>query len=442
MRITIMGTGYVGLVTGACFADLGHQVTCIDINKKKIAKLKKSTVPFFEPGLSEIIARNVKESRLSFTSSNKSISNSEILFLCIDTPRGKSGKPDLTNLNHAIDTVKLNIAAPIIIVTKSTVPLGTNKKILNQLSLIAKSKDFKIDICSNPEFLKEGSAVNDFMRPERIILGAESKNSFKTLRALYKPLNRKSNKIIEMSIESAELTKYAANAFLATKISFVNQIARLSEASGANIHEIRHGIGADSRIGKDFLYAGLGYGGSCFPKDIKALIGMEEDSSIDSSLFSAVEKINNNQVPLFLKKIKNYYKKVSLKNKNFLIWGLSFKPNTDDTRDSVAINLIKEISKLANTVYIFDPMVKILPQDLKQAKNIVHINTQYEKINKCNALIICTEWKQFWDPDLQQLGMLQDRIIFDGRNILDAKLLNKNGFDYFGIGTKNIARDV
>ena len=434
MKITIMGSGYVGLVTGACFADLGHKVTCIDTNKNKIAKLKKSTVPFFEPGLKEIVARNLKESRLSFTSSNKSISNSEILFLCMDTPRGKSGKPDLTNLNHAIDTIKLNITAPIIIVTKSTVPLGTNKKILNQLSLVAKKKDFKIDICSNPEFLKEGSAVNDFMRPERIILGAESVNSFNTLRALYKPLNRKSNKIIEMSLESAELTKYAANAFLATKISFINQIAGLAESTGANIHEVRQGIGTDSRIGKDFLYAGLGYGGSCFPKDIKALIKMQEDFDIDATLLRAVEQINLNQVSIFLQKIKDFYT-TELQTKTLIVWGLSFKPNTDDVRDSVAVSCVKRLSKLVKKIYVYDPIVQNLPKELVNIKNISSLKSQYSKISQCNALIICTEWKQFWDPDIASLMKLKDSVIFDGRNILDADLLSDNGLKYIGIGT-------
>lgn len=434
MKITIMGSGYVGLVTGACFADLGNQVTCIDINKNKIAKLKKSKVPFFEPGLNEIIARNLKEARLSFTSSNKSISNSEILFLCIDTPKGKSGKPDLTNLNHAIDTIKLNISASILIVTKSTVPLGTNKKILHKLSPVAKNKDFKIDVCSNPEFLKEGSAVNDFMRPERIILGADSVNSFNTLRTLYKPLNRKSNKIIEMSLESAELTKYAANAFLATKISFINQIAGIAEATGANIHEVRQGIGTDSRIGKDFLYAGLGYGGSCFPKDIQALIKMQEDFGINSTLLHAVEQINLNQVSIFLQKIKDFYK-TELKTKTLVVWGLSFKPNTDDVRDSVAVSCIKLLSKLVENIYVYDPIVRKLPKELSNIKNISSLKSQYSKISECNALIICTEWKQFWEPDIASIMKLKDGVIFDGRNILDANLLSDNGLKYIGIGT-------
>ena len=432
-----MGTGYVGLVTGACFADLGNKVTCIDIDKKKIAELSQLKVPFFEPGLSEIITRNYREARLSFSCSVDSIADSEIIFLCIDTPSGTAGKPDLKNFNQAINTIGMNLCGSTILVTKSTVPLGTNARVLKILRKAIQDKDAEVEICSNPEFLKEGNSVNDFMRPERIIIGCESSNVSRVMESLYKPLNRKSNKIIEMSLESAELTKYAANAFLATKISFINQIAALAEVTGANIHEVRQGIGTDSRIGKDFLYAGLGYGGSCFPKDVKALIKMQEDFGIDSSLLHAVEEINLNQVSMFLQKIKIFYT-TELQTKTLVVWGLSFKPNTDDVRDSVAVNYIKQLSKLVKRVYVYDPMVKKLPKELAHIKNIFSLKAQYSKINQCNALIICTEWKQFWEPDITVLRELKDKVIFDGRNILDANLLSDNGFKYIGIGTSAI----
>jgi len=429
-----MGTGYVGLVTGACFADLGNKVTCVDIDKKRIARLSRLEVPFFESGLSEIITRNHREARLCFSSGIDTIADSEIIFLCIDTPRGASGKPDLKNFNQAIKTIGMNLRGSTILVIKSTVPLGTNTRVLKILRKAIKDNDTKVEICSNPEFLKEGNAVHDFMRPERIIIGCNSSSVSRVMESLYKPLNRKSNKIIKMSLESAELTKYAANAFLATKISFINQIASLAEATGANIHEVRQGIGTDSRIGKDFLYAGLGYGGSCFPKDVKALIKMQEEIGIDSSLLHAVEQINLNQVSMFLQKIKNFYT-TDLQSKTIVVWGLSFKPNTDDVRDSVAVSYIKHLSKLVKKVYVFDPMVKKLPKELAHIQNIFSLKSQYSKINQCNSLIICTEWKQFWEPDITLLKKLKDRVIFDGRNILDGSLLSYHGLKYFGIGT-------
>lgn len=435
MNITILGTGYVGLVSGACFAELGNNVSCIDTNQSKIKSLKKSIMPYYEAGLKEIISRNLKNSRLSFSSSYKKISSSELIFLCIDTPMSSSGKPDLANLNKAINTLGANLKSSVTLVMKSTVPLGTNRKIYRKLKkvLARNQRDIEIRICSNPEFLKEGSAVHDFLRPERIVIGADSLKTFKLMRSLYKPLNRKSNKIIEMSIESAELTKYASNAFLASKISFMNQIAKIAEGSHANIHEIRRGMGSDSRIGKGFLYAGLGYGGSCFPKDIRALIETEKQLNLDSSFFAAVEKINNFQFKELEQKIHRFYKS-KLKNKTFMLWGLSFKPNTNDIRNSVAIKLVKSISKKVKKIYTFDPMVRKLPIELSQFKNIFSVDNQYKKIDECDALIICTEWKEFWDPDINLISKLNDKLIFDGRNILDEQFLESQEIKYYGIG--------
>jgi UDPglucose 6-dehydrogenase len=435
MNIAILGTGYVGLVTGACLADLGNNVLCIDSNTTKINGLKKSRMPFYEAGLEEIVSRNLKSSRLSFSSSYKNISSCELIFFCIDTPRGRNGKPDLSNLNQAIDTLALNLNISTTVVMKSTVPIGTNKKVIEKFkkSFTKYKKDIEISICSNPEFLKEGSAVTDFLRPERIVVGAESLKTFKLMRHLYKPLNRKANKIIEMSLESAELTKYASNAFLATKISFINQIAKLAEVSNANIHEIRRGIGSDSRIGKDFLYAGLGFGGSCFPKDISALIETEKQFGLDSSFFREVKKINHSMVKNLETKITKFYKS-SLKTKTILIWGLSFKPNTDDVRNSVAIKFVNSISRKVKKVYVYDPMVRNLPNDLMKNSNVVALDNQYQKISECHSLVICTEWKEFWDPDIEIISSLRDRVIFDGRNILDYEHIENQGIKYYGIG--------
>jgi|TARA_B110000003_G_C16593018_1_gene512573 UDPglucose 6-dehydrogenase len=433
MNITIIGTGYVGLVSGACFADLGNKVTCIDTDKKKISNIQKLKIPFYEPGLEEIISRNLKNSRLNLSTSYKNISSSDLIFICIDTPRALNGKPDLTNLNSSISSIMENLNKSTTIVMKSTVPIGTNKKISKKLLQKFTPQGISISICSNPEFLKEGSAVNDFFRPDRIVIGADCNKAFNLLQTVYKPLCRKSKKIIRMKVESAELTKYASNAFLASKISFINGIALLAEEVGADIHEIRHGMGSDARIGKDFLYAGIGYGGSCFPKDVKALIHTKKKFNIDSSLLSAVEKINKNQTKFFSNKLTKVYKN-DLKEKNLLIWGLSFKPNTDDTRDSVAIEIIEMLSTKANRIFVYDPIVKNIPKKLLIHKNISFVKNQYSNISSSHALVILTEWKQFWDPDLEQLKKLLDMQVFDGRNILSSKNLIKNGFTYHGVG--------
>ena len=436
MNIAIIGTGYVGLVTGACLADLGNNVVCIDSNIEKINNIKKSVMPFYEPGLKEIVSRNLKNSRLSFVSKYNYISSSELIFLCLDTPTGKSGKADLTNLYQALESLSKYLCKSATIVMKSTVPLGTNRKVIDKLTktLVKNQKDIQISICSNPEFLKEGSAINDFLRPERIVIGADSSKTFELMHRLYKPLNRKTNKIIEMTIESAELTKYASNTFLATKISFINQIAKIAELSNANIHEIRRGMGSDSRIGKDFLYAGLGYGGSCFPKDIKALIETEKNLNLDSSFFREVNNINDSMIKNLEEKIKKFYKGSSLRDKTIMIWGISFKPNTDDVRDSVAIKFAKTISKKVKKIYMYDPMVKSLPKALAETSNIFFSNNQYSNIKECDALVICTEWKEFWDPDIKIISDLKDNVIFDGRNILDAVSLEISGIKYYGIG--------
>ena len=435
MNITIIGTGYVGLVSGACFAELGNKVTCLDINSKIISQLKKSKVSFFEPDLEKLVQKNTKKKKLIFTTSYDEGCKNDIFFICVDTPDDGSGSPDLKSLDSVLTMLKKKIQRDAILVLKSTLPIGTNRSISDSMSKYFLPKNINIDVCSNPEFLKEGSAVKDFMNPDRIILGTPTQSSKILLTKLYAPLKRKSNQLFHMSIESAELTKYASNAFLATKISFMNEIALISEKSGANIHQVREGMGADKRIGSDFLNAGLGFGGSCFPKDLKALITFEKKNKIKDGIIENALKINQNQVKLFAKKIRSKFRS-SLNDKSFVVWGLAFKPNTDDTRDSVAIELIKLIAPQVKRLYVYDPKVRkdSLRSELKKYGNIQFLTSQYENFHLANGLIICTEWDDFKDPSIDELAKLQDRMIFDGRNILDSKAIKENNFSYLGIG--------
>ena len=433
MKICIIGSGYVGLVTGACLAEIGHSVTCLDISKPRIKALKRGIIPIFEPALEHLIHKNQESKNIAFTNSYENISDQNIFFICVDTPNGPNNKPNLKNLFSVCDSLAEVISCDAILVLKSTVPLGTNSEIRSKISKKI-NKDFKVDIVSNPEFLREGSAVNDFLKPERIIIGSDSEYAKNTLTALYKPLCRKADKIIFMSSESAELTKYSANAFLATKISFMNEIAEIAEITGADMHEIRQGIGTDSRIGKDFLYAGLGYGGSCFPKDLVALTHFQKVNNIQSLLIQATQDRNFKNISSFIKKIISsiqVQKKVSV-----MVWGAAFKPDTDDIRESLAIKVIEGISKKFNTVYVYDPEAeKNAKATLLGKNNIVFVKKKYTHLSKCDALVICTEWKEFWNPDFRKLKSLKQGIIFDGRNILNRSEVESHNLTYEGIGT-------
>ena len=435
MNVSIIGTGYVGLVTAACLSDMGHHVTCIDIDKKKINTLKKAAIPFYEPGLKEIVKRNYTSGNLKFSSSYKqACSESEIFFICVDTPDRGDGKPNLSNLNKVIDSLAKEIKSDAVIVTKSTVPLGTNSYIDKAIKEKIKRKNISIDICSNPEFLKEGSAVLDFMRPDRIIIGTESDSVKSIMTTLYERLNRQSNKLIFMSIASAELSKYAANSFLATKISFVNELSHIAEETGANMHEIRHGMGSDSRIGNQFLYAGLGYGGSCFPKDVAALLSAQKDFGLKQGMLKETIRINNDQLDFFIKKIKKQFGK-ELSKKTITVWGLSFKPDTDDLREAVALKLVTKLSPNVKKLNLYDPICnKLASVELKNIKNIQFFDNKYDAFKNSHALIICTEWKEFWNVDYDKLRLLKDRLIFDGRNFLDKEKLNGEGLKYIGVG--------
>ena len=433
MNITIIGTGYVGLVTGACLASTGNNVTCLDIDEDRVFNLAKGHIPFYEPELSDIVLECVKKGTLKFTSSYAKASMNNIYFLCVGTPQKDDGSADLTSLQSVLSSLSDNIKEESYIFTKSTVPVGTNKEIQNFFDEEPKV-DPKVFVASNPEFLREGSAVKDFMRPDRVIVGTQNPKMISIATDLYKPFSRASNKMIFMKMESAELTKYASNAFLATKISYMNEIANFSEQVGADIHEVRMGMGTDPRIGKDFLYSGIGYGGSCFPKDINALINSHEKLGMYPEILTKVRHVNEKQLDVFYNKINNNL--VDLSKKNLLIWGASFKPNTDDIRDSMAIKLIKRLSNESNAIYLYDPMaIENAQKELSEYKNIFYIFDKFSKIEDCHALIIATEWKEFWNPNFLNLTKLKDSYIFDGRNILNKSQVEEFKLNYIGVGT-------
>ena len=432
MKISIIGTGYVGLVSGACVADLGHSVISLDKDKTKIRSLSQGKSSIYEPGLDEILKKNIQNKRLSFTTSYKIACQADLLILCIDTPAKKNGEPNLRNLKLSLKSISTELKKDIFIVTKSTVPIGTNQYIKN---FFENSTRFKVNIISNPEFLREGCAVQDFFSPSRIVIGCGSKASRKIMKKLYAPLKLPNQKFIYMKVQSAELTKYAANSFLATKISFINKISQIAEHANADIHEIKTGIGSDSRIGNEFLNAGLGYGGSCFPKDIKALINIEKKFKIDHSLFSVVEEINNQQFSIFYKKIIDAIGIQSLKYSSFVIWGLSFKPNTNDVRDSIALRLIHRLADQVKHLYLYDPeAIRESFFHLNQYSNITYCKNAYEHMQSANALILCTEWHEFQNPEIKKLNSLKDKKIFDGRNFLNKEVIVKAGIEYFGLG--------
>ncbi len=431
MNITVIGSGYVGLVCGSCLADLGHKVTCVDTNSSKIKSLRKGKLSIYEPGLEKLIRKGLSKKNLLFTTSYKKGCKNQILFLCLDTPSLKNGAVDLSNLYSAIHSIKDHLTSDCLIVNKSTVPLGTAKKIKKQF---LKSVKFNVEVCSNPEFLREGQAIKDFMDPERIIIGVDSDLIKRTMQKIYCSINKKHNKKIFMSVESAELTKYAANGFLASKISFMNEISILAENYGGNMNEIREGLGSDSRIGPSFLNAGLGFGGSCFPKDLKAIIYEQKKLHLPHGIVASALEINKRQLNLFYKKILNFYQG-NIREKDFFIWGLAFKPNTDDIRESVSIKLIKKLSPKVNSLTLYDSLaMHNAKKALKGIPNINFSNQKYSNFNQIHGLIICTEDKEFFNPRISELKKLQDAVIFDGRNILERSILEKNNFHYEGIG--------
>ena len=431
MKIAVIGTGYVGLVTGTCFAETGNEVTCIDIDQKKIDKLSGGEITIYEPGLEKIFLRNLKEQRLHFTSDLKAgIKDAKILFLALPTPPGEDGSADLKYVLGVAKELGNIIGDYVVVVDKSTVPVGTAEKVHKA---IAENSKVEFDVVSNPEFLREGVAVEDFMKPDRVVIGTNSERSKKLMNELYAPFVRSGNPLIYMDVRSAELTKYAANSFLATKISFMNEIAQLCERMGADVDMVRLGVGSDARIGKRFLFPGIGYGGSCFPKDVQALVNSSAEVGYDFQILNAVMDVNEKQKLHLMPKINKYFKG-DLAGKHFAFWGLAFKPNTDDIREAPALDMIEALLAAGATVTAFDPEampnVKALLGD-----KINFAENQYDALEGADALIIATEWNEFRTPDfLKMVKGLKQKAIFDGRNLFEVNSVNELGFHYESIG--------
>ena len=429
MKITIAGTGYVGLVTGVCLSDLGNDVICVDIDEKKINNLKKSICPIYEPGLEELLSKNIKEKRLSFTVSiREGVEESDIIFIAVGTPTEKNGEADMSAVWEVAKNIGLYMNDYKIVINKSTVPVGSGDQV-NQIIRKNLKKNLKYDVVSNPEFLREGSAISDFINPERIIIGSDHQAPARIIRRLYEPL---SAPIIITDLKSAEIIKYASNAFLATKISFINEIANFSRLVDANINDIAYGMGLDSRIGSKFLKAGIGYGGSCFPKDTVALVSTGKKFNYDFKIIHSTVEINNKQKMIFIDMIKNYYKN-DLDNKTFAVWGLAFKPNTDDMREAPSIDIINALLKYNVLIKAFDPVAR--EEALKVLPDINFADTPYETVENCDALIILTEWNEFRQIDISKLkSLLKHPVIFDGRNIYDPEIMKENKINYISIG--------
>tara|TARA_B110000046_G_scaffold86026_1_gene94084 strand:- start:5422 stop:6720 length:1299 start_codon:yes stop_codon:yes gene_type:complete len=431
MKIAVVGTGYVGLVTGTCLAETGNTVICIDIDEKKVNKMKNGQIPIYEPGLEVLFKRNIEQKRLSFTTNLKeAVNQAKIIFLALPTPPGEDGSADLSYILGVAEDLGKIITEYKVVIDKSTVPVGTAEKVN---AAISKNTNLDFDVVSNPEFLREGFAVEDFMKPDRVVIGTSSKKSQKVMDELYKPYVRQGNPIIFMDEKSAELTKYAANSFLATKISFMNEIANLCELVGADVDQVRTGIGSDTRIGKRFLFPGIGYGGSCFPKDVQALVKSAKEVGYTFSILDSVMEVNQKQKTVMVPKIKNYFKG-DLKGKKIALWGLAFKPNTDDIREAPALYNIDELTKLGAEIVAYDPeamdnVKALIGEKIKYASN------QYDAVKNADALLIATEWSVFRNPDFEKISeLMNDNVIFDGRNLFEVSHMNEVGFTYFSIG--------
>jgi UDPglucose 6-dehydrogenase len=432
MRIAVVGTGYVGLVTGTCFAETGNKVTCVDIDKAKVDKLSAGQITIYEPGLEKIFLRNIKEERLKFsTDLEEAIVDAQIIFLALPTPPGADGSADLKYVLGVAEHLGKILKDYKVIVNKSTVPVGTADKVK---AAIAKNYQGEFDVVSNPEFLREGVAVDDFMKPDRVVVGTKSDRAKKLMSELYAPFVRQGNPVIFMDERSSELTKYAANSFLATKISFMNEIAQLCERMGADVDMVRRGIGSDDRIGKRFLFPGIGYGGSCFPKDVQALIMSSDEVNYEFEILKAVEKVNANQKLHLVDKVKKYYNN-NLQGKHFALWGLAFKPNTDDIREAPALSIIDALTNAGATITSFDPEAMPNVQE-KIGDKIKYASNQYQALEGADALIIATEWSEFRTPDFERMEQLManKKIIFDGRNLFDVSKMNELGYHYESIG--------
>tara|TARA_B100002052_G_scaffold92650_1_gene85328 strand:- start:17034 stop:18359 length:1326 start_codon:yes stop_codon:yes gene_type:complete len=441
MNITVIGSGYVGLVSGTCFAEMGNRVTCVDTDLAKIDKLNQGIIPIFEPGLEAIVLKNVKNKNLSFTTKLiDALQNSEIAFIAVGTPMGEDGSADLQYVLAVAKSIGKSMQKRLIVVDKSTVPIGTADKVraIIQKELDIRQSDLKFDIVSNPEFLKEGAAVSDFMKPDRVVIGTDSDYANEKMKQLYHPFCMSRDRFISMDIRSAEMTKYAANAMLATKISFMNEIANICETVGADVNQVRLGIGSDQRIGYSFIYPGAGYGGSCFPKDVKALKKFAKENGYNAQLIGAVEEVNNAQKLVINQKVVNRFGE-DLTGFTFGIWGLAFKPGTDDMREAPSIYIIKELVNRGAQIKAYDPKAvnEAKTHYLKGIKNVMYMTSKYDVLEGSDALILLTEWKEFRSPEFEVIKTkLKKPIIFDGRNQYYTHKLDQKGFEYYQIGKK------
>lgn len=439
MNITIIGSGYVGLVSGTCFSEMGNNVTCVDVDSVKIDKLNKGIIPIFEPGLETMVFRNIKNKNLFFTTKlEKALIDSEIAFIAVGTPMGEDGSADLKYVLDVAKSIGQSMQKNLIVVNKSTVPIGTADKVKAtiQKELDLRNSDLKFDVVSNPEFLKEGAAIVDFMKPDRVVVGTDSDYAAKKMKQLYKPFYMSRERFITMDIRSAEMTKYAANAMLATKISFMNEIANICEKVGADANQVRIGIGSDERIGYSFIYPGAGYGGSCFPKDVKALTKIAEENDYYAQLITAVENVNDAQKLVIANKIITCFGE-DLTGFTFGIWGLAFKPGTDDMREAPAIYVINELVKRGAKIKAYDPKAvnEAKQYYLKGVKNITYVDYKYDVLKDSDALVLLTEWKEFRSPNFNEIKvLLKSPIIFDGRNQYNTFNLAEKGFKYYQIG--------
>ncbi|WP_146909320.1 UDP-glucose dehydrogenase family protein [Arenimonas daejeonensis] len=438
MRVTVFGTGYVGLVTGACLAEVGHEVVCVDIDQAKVEGLERGVIPIYEPGLEDLVRANHGAGRLAFTTDAiGAIAHGEILFIAVGTPPDEDGSADLQYVLAVARTIGKHLSRPVVVVNKSTVPVGTADRVREAIAaeLSARGADIAYDVVSNPEFLKEGAAVNDCMRPDRIVLGSRSPAAIERMKRLYAPFNRNHERIVVMDERSAELTKYAANAMLATKISFMNEMANIAERVGADIEMVRHGIGSDPRIGYHFIYPGAGYGGSCFPKDVQALGRTARQHGYEARLLESVEAVNLSQKGKLFELVGHHFGG-ALAGKTFALWGLAFKPNTDDMREASSRTLVEQLLSAGARVRAHDPEAMGEARRIfGEREGLAYCRTPAEAVDGADALIVVTEWKAYWNPDFQALAAtLRGRVVFDGRNIYDPATVEAAGLAYYGIG--------
>lgn len=439
MKIAVVGTGYVGLVTGTCFSDLGNDVWCVDVDKDKIERLKQGIIPIYEPGLENLVLNNYKIGHLRFTTDiNEALEKATVCFIAVGTPMGEDGSADLHYVLEVAKSIGKGMKHHMYVVDKSTVPVGTAAKVREaiQAELDLRNSDLTFDVISNPEFLKEGTAVGDCMRPDRVVIGADNEEAVEVMRQLYTPYVRNTENFIIMDIASAEMTKYTANAMLATKISFMNEISNICEKVGADVNKVRRGIGSDQRIGYSFIYAGCGYGGSCFPKDVQALVRTSHQFGYEPQMLEAVEAVNKRQKMVIPRKVVERFGE-DLTGMNFAAWGLSFKPDTDDMRESAAITIINELTRRGATVTAYDPKAMNEAREcyLKGNDKVRYVDSKYEALKDAEALILITEWKEFRQPDMEEIkNLLKNPVIFDGRNQYDKKMMRKLEIEYYQIG--------